>query len=60
MPIVLTAKASRDLQPGGELQVLADDRAFPKDVKAWCTKTGHELLNVEYAEGHYKATIRRN
>ena len=47
MPIVLMAKALKDISAGARLVVQADDRAFPEDVKAWCKKTGHELVSLD-------------
>lgn len=59
MPIVLMTKAIRGVEIGAGLSVLADDRAFPSDVEAWCKKTGNALVSLESKSGHYEATIRR-
>ena len=59
LPIVLIAKALRDAASGTHLTVQADDRAFPEDVKAWCRKTGHELLSFDNKPGFYQAVIRK-
>jgi TusA-related sulfurtransferase len=59
MPIVLMAKALRDAPPGDTLLVQADDRAFPEDVRAWCTKTGHELSSLESKPGYYEAVVKK-
>jgi TusA-related sulfurtransferase len=59
MPIVLLAKAFRDAGPGARITIQADDRAFPEDVRAWCTKTGHELVSLDNRPGYYEATIRK-
>jgi TusA-related sulfurtransferase len=59
MPIVLLAKALRDAGSGARLVVQADDRAFPEDVRAWCKKTGHELLSLDGKPGYYEAIIRK-
>jgi TusA-related sulfurtransferase len=59
LPIVLLAKAIRTVEIGHAVVVLADDRAFPADVKAWCAKTGNELVSMS-EEGHtYSAEIKR-
>jgi tRNA 2-thiouridine synthesizing protein A len=59
MPIVLVAKAMRDAKSGDSLTVQADDRAFPEDVKAWCKKTGHELVSLENKPGYYEALVKK-
>ncbi len=59
LPIVLIAKALRDASTGVSLTVQADDRAFPEDVRAWCRKTGNELVSLDSKPGYYEATIRK-
>ena len=59
LPIVLIAKALRDAASGTRLTVQADDRAFPEDVKAWCRKTGHELVSFDNKPGFYQAVIQK-
>ena len=59
MPIVMTAKAMKALDLGARLFVLANDRAFPEDVKAWCKKTGNDLLSLEQKDDHFEAEVRR-
>lgn len=59
MPIVLVSKAIRTLPIGSVVVVQADDRAFPKDIEAWCRKTGHILLSLAEKTGAFEAEIRR-
>jgi len=59
LPIVLLAKAMRDASAGTTLTVQADDRAFPEDVRAWCRKTGCELVSLDNKPGYYEAVIRK-
>ncbi len=59
MPIVLLAKAMRELTAGATVTVQADDRAFPQDVKAWCIKTKNELVSFAEQAGYYEAVVRR-
>jgi TusA-related sulfurtransferase len=59
LPIVLTAKAVRQIPVGESLSVLADDRAFLPDIEAWCKKTGHVLLSSGMKDGHFEAVVRR-
>jgi TusA-related sulfurtransferase len=60
MPIVLLAKPKRDASPGSRMIVQADDRAFPEDVRAWCRKTGNELLSLDNKPGYYEAVIKKS
>lgn len=59
LPIVLLAKALRARDGGQSLTIQADDRAFPEDVRAWCRKTGNELVSLETKAGHYEAVVRK-
>jgi tRNA 2-thiouridine synthesizing protein A len=59
LPIVLTAKAVKQLPVGDDLTIFADDRAFLPDIEAWCRKTGHELRGTQSKDGYFEATIRR-
>ena len=43
-PILKVAIKAKELQPGDILEVKADCHSFPKDVEAWCQKTGKTLL----------------
>lgn len=46
-PIVRLNEAIRDIVEGEELTAVANDRAFELDVKAWCRRTGHQLLSFD-------------
>lgn len=59
MPIVLLAQAMRNATPGLRLTIQADDRAFPEDVRAWCRKTGNELVSLDNKPGYYEAVIQK-
>lgn len=58
-PIVKLNGAARALAPGEVLRVLASDPAFQLDVKAWCRRTHHELLDLTSADGVLTARIRK-
>lgn len=52
-PIVELMRAMRALSEGESLEVIADDRAFPADVAAWCKKTQNTLISLDKKpEGH--------
>ncbi|MEZ4446028.1 MAG: DsrE/DsrF/DrsH-like family protein [Polyangiaceae bacterium] len=58
-PILATAKAAKGLRAtGGILQVLADDAAFPLDVKSWCRSAGATMLEIEEGSDGFRATIK--
>jgi TusA-related sulfurtransferase len=59
LPIVLTAKALRDVSAGATITVQADDRAFPEDIRAWCRKMNHELLSLESTAGFFEAVVKK-
>jgi tRNA 2-thiouridine synthesizing protein A len=59
LPIVLVSQAVRAAASGTKVLVQADDRAFPEDIRAWCKKTGHELLSLETNNGVFEARIRK-
>ena len=57
-PIMKVAVMAKSLSEGDILEVLADCPSFPKDVEAWCEKTGRTLLNFQdQGDGSYKAEI---
>jgi TusA-related sulfurtransferase len=59
LPIVLTAKAIRNMTVGQAIAVQADDRAFPEDIRAWCRKMGHELVSLESRGPFYEAIVKK-
>ncbi len=58
-PIVELNARIRQLGEGGELEARSDDPAFELDVKAWCRRTGHVLLELHSTGGIIHASIRR-
>lgn len=59
VPIVRLNTEVRQIDTGAQLEALSDDPAFELDVKAWCRRTGHELVSMDCAGGVIKARIRR-
>lgn len=60
MPIMKLAKTMKQMEKGQILELLATDPGSKPDVPAWCTKTGHELLETGEDAGVYKYYIRCN
>lgn len=60
LPILKLSKALKEAPVGGELVVLADDKGFAPDVRAWCDKTGHELVSLDESNpARLVAIVRR-
>lgn len=51
MPVLMVAKAFRELQPGQTLAISATDQGARKDIPAWADKTGNHLLQVTEENG---------
>ena len=58
-PIVETARAIKAAESGDLVVVDATDKGFYEDIKAWCEKTGNELVSLENRLTFYKATIKK-
>ncbi|MDD4770910.1 MAG: FAD-dependent oxidoreductase [Bacteroidales bacterium] len=57
---VLKLKQSMDaLQTGEELLITASDAGFFKDVQAWASVTGNELLDLSQEGGEIQARLRK-
>jgi tRNA 2-thiouridine synthesizing protein A len=59
LPIAKTAQAIRDLPAGELIEVLATDPGSVPDFAAWCTTTGHELVERTEGDGVYRFVIRK-
>jgi tRNA 2-thiouridine synthesizing protein A len=59
LPIAKTAKAIRALAAGDLIEVLATDPGSVPDFAAWCTSTGHELVEHTQDGVVYRFVIRK-
>jgi len=59
MPIVKTAKAMKELEPGQILKVIATDRGSLADVPAWADSTGNELLERHEEDDTFVFLLRK-
>ncbi|WP_456401039.1 sulfurtransferase TusA family protein [Persephonella sp.] len=59
LPLTIVSKKLKEIPEGERLKVLADDKAFKKDVKFWCQETGNKLIDFKEIDGHYEAVIER-
>jgi tRNA 2-thiouridine synthesizing protein A len=59
LPVLKARKALKDLPPGAELLLRADDPAAVIDVAHFCNQSGHELLEQTECEGYLEFRIRK-
>lgn len=59
IPIVYLAREMKLLGRGDEVEIVADDPAFPVDVTAWCGQTRHELVFLQSQDGVHRAWVRK-
>ncbi len=57
VPVVMAARATRDLPTGAVVALWADDPAAAVDVRAWAWLRGHAVDVVE-ADGYSVYTVR--
>ena len=59
MPIIMTAKAMKELTSGDVVEVLATDPGSARDFEAWCRTTKNELLENDVTDGVYRYVIKK-
>lgn len=59
MPVIKTAKAIKELQPGQVLKMIATDAGAPSDMQAWCRQTGNTLIGSSAGDGKFVFYVRR-
>ncbi len=57
-PLVQVAREAKQARKGDILIVEATDLGFKKDIAAWASKAGHELVSLEESGGLITARIR--
>ena len=58
MPIVQLKKASKNMQPGQVLRLVATDSGSKSDVPVWAEKTGNEILNSSEEDKEFMFIIK--
>ncbi len=58
-PIFQTRLQLDKLKPGDVLELLADDPAAEEDIKAFCKKTGNELIKIKKEGNILRFLIRK-
>jgi tRNA 2-thiouridine synthesizing protein A len=59
LPVLKLKRAIADLKKGGTIEVLATDPGADADFEAFCSTTGHALLERAVAGGVYRFVIKR-
>ena len=60
LPILLSAREMRKLQPGDLLEIVGDDPGIREDMPVWCERAGHELLEmVEGDAGRIRSLVKK-
>ncbi len=59
MPVVMLAKAFKDLTPGQILAISATDPGSKPDVRAWADKTGNTLLEMVEEQGVFTFYLQK-
>lgn len=59
MPILMTAKAAKELAPGDVMLIIATDAGARSDVPAWVSQTGNELVESSEEGDVLKFYVRK-
>ena len=60
LPILKTKKALSGLNRGETLTVIATDPGSVKDMTAFCSQTGHSLIESAEEQGDYTFVIQKS
>ncbi len=60
MPIVKLKKATKTMESGQLLKLVATDPGSVRDVPAWAGKTGAEIIETSESNGEYEFIIKVN
>ena len=58
-PIVQVANTLKGMNDGDQLDVIASDPGFARDIAAWCKNTGNTLIKTENEKGSYRAVVQK-
>jgi tRNA 2-thiouridine synthesizing protein A len=58
-PVMLLHNRIRDIAVGEILQVLATDPSTERDIPRFCAFLGHELLQHDQFDGHFRYLVRK-
>lgn len=58
LPILKLSAQYAQFKKGEIIEVVADCPTFEKDIKAWCSRLGKTILNIEKYGNKIRAKIR--
>ena len=59
MPVFKASQKIKELETGQVLEIISTDDGIKSDIKAWCEKTGNELLKIDEDDGEIHTFIRK-
>ena len=59
MPVLMTSKGIKQIEPGQIMLVEASDGGSRSDIPSWAKDTGKELLECPAVDGVYRYYIRK-
>ncbi len=60
MPVLLTSRGIKKLEPGQVMLVEATDSGSKSDIPSWAKDTGNELLDASSEDGVFRYVIRKS
>ncbi|PKF60899.1 sulfurtransferase TusA [Psychromonas sp. psych-6C06] len=58
-PVMMIRKTVRKMQPGEQLEVIADDPATTRDIPSFCRFMDHQLLESHIEQLPYRYVIKK-
>ncbi|HEX7183307.1 MAG TPA: sulfurtransferase TusA family protein [Thermoanaerobaculia bacterium] len=59
LPILLSAREMRKLQPGDLLEIVGDDPTILEDMPVWCERAGHRLIEMVEENGRIRSLVEK-
>ena len=59
MPVLMSAKAAKELAPGETMLIEATDNGARSDIPAWVDQTGNELIESSEEGGVMRFLVRK-
>jgi tRNA 2-thiouridine synthesizing protein A len=59
MPVFKASQKIKELETGQILEIISTDDGIKSDIKAWCEKTGNELLKIDEDDGEFHTFVRK-
>jgi TusA-related sulfurtransferase len=59
LPLSMVSRKLKEIPVGEKLMVMADDKAFKKDIEVWAFESGNKLIDFKEENGYYVAIVER-